>query len=77
MPNLNKPKEGKRLSKSKGAKVVEKRPELVSKLPKKGDIYVNFKDAVVRLCDDMMKQNIPEAQKARIAALKAKTIIEL
>jgi len=54
---------------------IDKRPELISKLPKKD--YDNFKNAVGRLCDDMLKINIEQEQKQKVAWLRSRIEIEL
>ena len=54
---------------------IDKRPELISKLPKKD--YDNFKNAVGRLCDDMLKINIEQEQKQKVAWLISRIEIEL
>ena len=67
----------KRKTISQGAeKPEDKRPELVSKLPKKD--YVTFKDAVGRLCDDTLKiKTLTPDQKTKVAWLRSRIIIEL
>jgi hypothetical protein len=68
----------KRLSISKGAKrLKETRPELRNKLPKTGDLYINFKNATVRLCDDIIKDDISAKQKSKVAWLRSRIIIEM
>jgi len=53
----------------------DNRPEILSKLPKKD--YDTFKNAVIRLCDDMLKQDIEPTKKAKIAWFRSRLIIEL
>ena len=56
-------------------KKTDKRPELVSKLPKKD--YANFKNAIGRLCDDMLKTKIKQEEKQKVAWIKSRIEIEL
>ncbi len=59
----------------KEIKIKDNRPEVLSKLPKKD--YDTFKNAVIRLCDDMLKQDIDQDKKAKIAWFRSRLIIEL
>ena len=56
-------------------KKTDKRPELVSKLPKKD--YANFKNAIGRLCDDMLKTKIKQEEKQKVAWIRSRIEIEM
>lgn len=71
------PNTKKRISVSKGAKFDDKRPELASKLPKKGDAFENFKGGIIRLCDDMMARDISEECRAKVARIRSRAVVEL
>ena len=54
----------------------DKRPELASKLPKKGDKYIKLMGAIERLCDDVIDKLKPE-EKSKVAKLSSRIKIEL
>ena len=54
----------------------DERTELASKLPKKGDKYINLMGAIERLCDDVIDKLKPE-EKSKVAKLRSRIKIEL
>lgn len=68
----------KRIEEAKGKSVKDTRPELASKLPKKGNKYKNLQGAMVRLCDDIISDpDLSVEERNKIAKLRSRVEFEL